>query len=435
MQVSVETTQGLERRATITVPADKIDSEVKKQVQQEARRARIDGFRPGKVPVSVIEKRYGKAIRQDVAMQVMQQNYVEAMIQEKLNPAGAPKFEPKTNEKGKDLEFVAIFEVYPEVELKDLEKVEVEKPVAEVTDADVDTMMDTLRKQHAGWKEVKRKAKKTDDRVTIDFVGSIDGEEFEGGKAEDFPLEMGQGRMIPGFEDGVAGMKTGEEKTIEVTFPEDYHAENLKGKKAEFAITVKKVEEQDLPELNDEFVTQFGITEGGVDALRAEVKKNMERELKSAVNNKVKQQVIKGLLAANADIDVPAALKEQEVNTLRQQALQRFGDNAKNMPELPAELFEEQAKERAQVGILLGEVIRSNELKVDDEKVKELIETTASAYEDPSEVIEYYNTNEQLMQQVRNMALEEQAIELILDKAKVTEKSMQFDEVMNPPQQ
>lgn len=434
MQVSVETTQGLERRATITVPAEKIDSEVKKQVQYEARNRRIDGFRPGKVPVSVIEKRYGQAIRQDVAMQTMQQQYVEAMIQEKLNPAGAPKFEPKTNEKGKDLEFVAIFEVYPEVELKDLEKVEVEKPVAAVAESDVDTMLETLRTQHATWKEVKRKAKASD-RVTIDFAGSIDGEAFDGGKAEDFALEMGQGRMIPGFEDGIQGMKAGEEKTIEVNFPEDYHAENLKGKKAEFAITVKKVEEKELPELTEEFVAQFGITEGGVDALRAEVKKNMERELKGAVNNKVKQQVIKGLLAANSDVDVPSALKEQEVSALRQQALQRFGDNAKNMPELPAELFEEQAKERAQIGILLGEVIRTNELKVDDAKVKDLIETTASAYEDPQEVIEYYNTNEQLMQQVRNMALEEQAIELILEKAKVAEKEMTFDEVMNPPKQ
>lgn len=434
MQVSVETTQGLERRATITVPAEKIDNEVKKQVQQEARRARIDGFRPGKVPVSVIEKRFGPAIRQDVAMQSMQQHYVEAMIQEKLNPAGAPKFEPKANKKGEDLEFVAIFEVYPEVELKDLEKVEVEKPVAEVTDADVDTMLETLRKQHANWKDVERAAQQ-DDRATIDFVGSIDGEEFEGGKAEDFALEMGQGRMIPGFEDGIQGMKAGEEKTIEVTFPEDYHAENLKGQKAEFVITLKKVEEKELPELTDEFVAQFGITEGGVDALRAEVKKNMERELKTAINSKVKQQVIKGLLAANNDIDVPSALQEQEVDALRQQALQRFGDNAKNMPELPAELFADQAKERAQVGILLGEVIRGNELKVDDGKVKELIETTASAYEDPREVIEYYNTNDQLMQQVRNMALEEQAIELILEKAQVTEKAMKFDEVMNPPQQ
>lgn len=434
MQVSVETTQGLERRATITVPAEKIDNEVKQQVQQEARRARMDGFRPGKVPVSLIEKRYGPAIRQDVAMKAMQQHYVEAMMQEKINPAGAPKFEPKVDEKGKDLEFVAIFEVYPEVELKDLEKVEVEKPVAEVTEADVDKMLDTLRKQHAGWKEVKRAAKE-DDRVTLDFVGSIDGEEFEGGKAEDFSLEMGQGRMIPGFEEGVKGLKAGDEKTIEVNFPDDYHAENLKGKKAEFALTIKKVEEQELPELTEEFVAQFGITEGGVDALREEVKKNMERELKSAINNKVKQQVIKGLLAANDDIDVPAALKEQEVNALRQQALQRFGDNAQNMPELPAELFEEQAKERAQIGILLGEVIRSNELKVDDAKVKELIDTTASAYEDPQEVVDYYNNNEQMMQQVRNMALEEQAVELILEKAQVTEKQMQFDEVMNPPQQ
>ncbi|RTE86887.1 MULTISPECIES: trigger factor [Gammaproteobacteria] len=434
MQVSVETTQGLERRITISIPAEKIDQEVKNQVKQRARTVRMDGFRPGKVPVSMVEKRFGPAIRQDVVMEQMQRHYVEAIMQEKINPAGAPRFEPKSDEPGKDVEFVAIAEVYPEIELKDLDKVKVEKPSAEVTDKDLDNMLDTLRKQNAGWKSVKRGAK-DGDRVTMDFLGRVDGEEFEGGKAENFALEMGQGRMIPGFEDGVKGLKAGDEKTIEVTFPEDYHAENLKGKAAEFDLTIKTVEAPDLPKLDDAFAEQFGVAEGGLEGLKAEVRKNMERELENAVKGKVKQQVIKGLLEANDDVAVPNAMKEQEIQALRQQAMQRFGGQGQNMPELPAELFEEQAIERVKVGLLLGEVIRTNELKVDDAKVDALIESTASAYEDPQQVISYYKQNEEMMQQVRNVALEEQAIELILEKAKVSDKTESFDEVMNPPKQ
>src|SRR5690554_455511 len=273
MQVSVEAT-GLERRLTITIPAEKIDSEVKNQVKQRARTVRMDGFRPGKVPVSLVAKRFGPAIRQDVVMEQIQRHYIEALIQEKINPTGAPQIEPKADEEGKDLEFVATVEVYPEVELKDLDKVEVEKAVAEVTDADVDNMLETLRKQHAVFKEVKRGAK-DGDKVTFDFLGRVDGEEFDGGKAEDFTLELGQGRMIPGFEDAMKGLKAGTEKTIEVTFPEDYHAEHLKGKAAEFDLVIKTVEAPELPELNDDFAEQFGIGDGGLEALRNEVRKNM----------------------------------------------------------------------------------------------------------------------------------------------------------------
>jgi len=434
MQVSVETTQGLERRITISIPADKIESEVKKQINQQARTARMDGFRPGKVPLSLVEKRFGPGIRQDVVMDQMQRHYIEALVQEKLNPTDAPRFEPKTDEPGKDFEFVAVIEVYPEIELKDLDKVEVTKPTAEVTDADLDKMLETLRKQHAGWKEVKRGAK-DGDRVAMDFVGRVDGEEFEGGKAENFSLEMGAGRMIPGFEDGVKGLKAGEEKTIEVTFPEEYHAENLKGKAAEFDLVIKTVEAPDLPKLDDEFASQFGIADGGLEGLKTEVRKNMERELANAIKNKVKQQVLDGLLAANTDIPVPNAMKEQEIQVLRQQALQRFGGEAQNMPELPAELFNEQAIERVKVGLLLGEVIRSNELKVDDKRIETLIENVASAYEDPAQVVEHYKSNQDLMQQVRNVALEEQAVELVLGKAKVTNETLSFDDVMNPPAQ
>lgn len=430
MQVSVETTQGLERRITITVPAESIDTEVKKRLQQLSKTQRIDGFRPGKVPVAIINKRYGAAVRQEVAGDLMQRNYIEAVVSEKLNPAGAPTFEPKALEAGKDLEFAATFEVYPEVEIKDLEKITVEKPVVEVTEADLDNMLVTLRKQHAAWAETEEAAA-SDNRVTIDFVGTIEGEEFEGGKAENFPLELGQGRMIPGFEDGIIGKKAGEEVVVDVTFPEEYHAENLKGKPAQFTITVNKVEVQELPELTDEFAVNFGISEGGVDALKEEVKKNMSRELEQAVKAQVKDQVIKGLLETN-EIDSPKALVSQEIDALRQQAAQRFGGDAKNMPELPAELFQEQAETRVKTGLLLGEVIKTEEIKADDEKVEALIATMASAYEDPTEVVEYYKSNEQLMQQMRNVALEEAAVEAVLEKAAVSDVEKAFDDIMNP---
>ena len=372
------------------------------------------------------------AVLQEVASEQMQRHFYEAIIANKLTPAGNPTFAPGQLEQGKDLEFKATFEVYPDVEVKNLDKIEVNKPVVEIADADLDKMLETLRKQHASWEAKKGKAA-NGDRVVIDFVGSIDGEEFDGGKATDFTLELGQGRMIPGFEDGIVGKKAGEEVTVDVTFPAEYHAENLKGKAASFAVTVKAVEQQVLPELNDEFATLFGLETATVDALKAEVRKNMERELNQNIKAKVKDQVIKGLLANN-EVEVPQALIAGEVDVLRKQALQRFGNNVdpKQLPELPASLFEEQAKDRVKVGLLLGEVIKTSELKVDDSKVQALIETAASAYEDPQEVIQYYNSNKELLQSMRNVALEEQAIDVILASAKVTEQKAAFDEIMNP---
>ncbi len=432
MQFSVETTEGLERRLSITVPADKVDSEVKNRIKQLAKTQRIDGFRPGKVPYTVIQKRYGQAVRDEVANQVMQSSFYEAIVEEKINPAGAPFMEVTTNEDGKDFEFAARFEVYPEFEIAGLSDITIEKPVVEIKDADIDNMMDTLRKQHATWSESDA-AVEGENQVTIDFTGTVDGEEFEGGKAEDFKLVMGEGRMIPGFEDGILGKKAGETFDIDVTFPEDYHAENLKGKEAKFSITLKAVEKKDLPELNDEFATLFGVDEGGVDALRAEVTKNMQRELDQALKAKVKEQVLKGLVEAN-EFDLPRSAIDMEIDALRKQSLQRFGGqfDANNMPELPAELFEEQAKERVKVGLLLGEVIKVNELKVDDSKVVELIQNMASAYESPDEVVSYYQENEQMMQQMRSVALEEQAVEFVLEQSKVSDTEATFDEIMNP---
>jgi len=429
MQVSVETTQGLGRRVTITVAADSIENAVKKELVEVAKKVRIDGFRKGKVPMSVVAQRYGASVRQDVLGDLMQRNFVDAIIKEKINPAGAPNYVPREYKQGEDFTYSVEFEVYPEVELKGLDTIEVEKPIVEVTDEDVDAMLDTLRKQQATWKEKEGEAA-AEDRVTIDFSGSVDGEEFEGGKASDFVLAMGQGRMIPGFEDGVVDHKAGEEFTIDVKFPEDYHAENLKGKDAKFAIVLKKVEERELPELTEEFIKRFGVEDGSVAGLRAEVRKNMERELKGAVRNRVKTQAIDGLVKAN-EIDVPSALIDSEIDVLRRQAAQRFGGNEKQALELPRELFEEQAKRRVVVGLLLGEVIRTNDLKADEERVKTLIEEMASAYEDPQEVIEFYSKNNELMNNMRNVALEEQAVEAVLEKAKVTEKATKFQDLMN----
>lgn len=431
-QATVETLEGLQRRLTITVPAANIEDAVTAELRNIAKNRRFDGFRKGKVPLKMVASMYGKGVRQEVMGEVMQRHFIEKIVADKINPAGAPTFAPVENKEGQDLVFTATFEVYPEVELKGLENIEIEKPQVEVKDKDVDDMIDTLCKQQSTWTETEDAAN-AESRATIDFVGSIDGEEFEGGKADNFPLEMGQGRMIPGFEDGLVGKKAGEEFTIEVNFPEDYHAENLKGKAASFAIKLNKVETRQLPELNDEFVAKFGIKEGGVDALKAEVRKNMDRELKQAVKTRIKDQAIDGLVNEN-EFDVPSALVDQEIGVLRQQAAQRFGGNPEMAQQLPREMFEEQAVRRVKVGLLLGEVIKSEELKVDEERVKSLIEEMATAYEDPSEFIAYHEENEEMKNNVRNLALEEQAIEAILAKAKVSSKEVEFNALMNQQQ-
>ncbi|MDO4431088.1 MAG: trigger factor [Lonepinella koalarum] len=431
MSISIETIQGLERRATVTVPADKIEASYKEQLKGYAKNARVDGFRKGKVPHSIIEQRFGVMARQDALSDEMQRAFFDVVINQKINLAGRPTFTPNNYQPGQDFSFTATFEVYPEVELKGLENIEVEKPVVEIKDADLDKMVDVLRKQQATFAESANEAT-AEDRVTIDFVGSVDGVEFEGGKASDFVLPMGQGRMIPGFEEGIVGHKAGEQFDIDVTFPAEYHAENLKGKPAKFTITLKKVENIVLPELTEEFVKKFGAAKS-VEELRAEIKKNMQRELKHAVNSRVKNQVLNGLLAQN-DIEVPASAVAEEIDVLKQQAVQRFGGKPEMAAQLPNELFEADAKRRVQVGLLLSTVIGSNKLTVDEERVKAQIEELASAYEQPQEVIDYYAKNRQLTENVRNVVLEDQAVETVLVKAKVTEKAMTFDEVMAAPQ-
>lgn len=431
MQVSVENTSALERRMTIAVPAERVENEVNKRLQQTAKRAKVAGFRPGKVPMSVIRQRFEADARQEAFGDLVQASFYEAIVEQKLNPAGAPAVEPKSFEKGKDLEFVAIFEVFPEFTVAGLESINVERLSAEVADSDLDSMLEVLRKQNTRFEAVERAAQ-VDDQVNIDFVGKVDGEAFAGGSAKGTQLVLGSGRMIPGFEDGLVGAKAGEERVVNVTFPEDYQNLDLAGKAAEFTITVNSVSAPVLPELNEEFFAQFGIKESTLEGFRTEVRKNMERELRQAIKTKVKNQVMDGLLAANP-IEAPKALLENEVNRLRVQAVQQFGGNIK--PEqLPAELFEEQAKRRVALGLIVAEVVKQYDLKPDDAKVREMIEEMASAYQEPEQVIAWYYKNDQQMNEVRSVVLEEQVVDTVLQKATVTDKSVSYEEAVKPAQ-
>ncbi|MBU3059248.1 trigger factor [Pseudomonas indica] len=429
MQVSVESTSALERRMTIGVPAERIETEVNKRLQQTARRAKIPGFRPGKVPMSVIRQRYEDAARQEALGDVIQATFYEAVVEQKLNPAGAPAVEPKVFEKGKDLEYIATFEVFPEFQVSGLEGIEVERLQADVADSDIDNMLEILRKQNTRFEKVEREAQ-NGDQLNIDFVGKIDGEAFAGGSAKGTSLVLGSGRMIPGFEEALVGVKAGEERVINPTFPEDYQNLDLAGKTAEFTVAVNSVSEPKLPEMNDEFFSLFGIKEGGLEGFRAEVRKNMERELRQAIKAKVKSQVMDGLLAANP-IEVPKALLSNEVDRLRVQAVQQFGGNIKP-DQLPAELFEEQAKRRVVLGLIVAEMVKQFEIKPDEVRVRELIQEMASAYQEPEQVVAWYYKNEQQMNEVRSVVLEEQVVDTVLQKAKVTDKAVSYEEAVKP---
>lgn len=433
MQVSVETTTGLERKVTVAIPTDNIDSEVNKRLQQLSRTQKMAGFRPGKIPMSVVKKRFGAPVRQEIMQEAMQRSFFEAVNQEKLQPAGQPMIVPGEYEAGKDFEFTATFEVFPEVTLNEFSKLKVEKPAAEITDKDLDNMLTTLQKQRGTWNPVKRMARK-DDMVIINFDGSIDGEAFEGGSAEDFSLILGSDSMIPGFEKQLLKVKKGEERDVEVTFPEDYHAKELAGKDAVFKVVVNEVKGLKLPELDDEFVSQFGIEEGGVDKLKEEIKNNMQRELDSTLKGRSKSNVLDALREAN-EVELPKALIDQEIQALRQQAVSQISQgrdiSMADMPEMPAALFEEQAKSRVKLALLVNEVISKNEITVDADRVKSTIESFASAYDEPEQMVNYYYSNKQHLQQVESSVLEDQVVDFILESAKVTDKKYSFDEIMN----
>lgn len=430
MQASVEVTSGLERRLKVGVPAARIDTAVETRLKDAAKRVKIDGFRPGKVPMTEVRRRYGGAIRQEVLGDVMRQSFVEAVQQHKLNPAGNPRIEPVRNEPGSDLEFVAVFEVYPEVTVAGFAGFAVEKPTATVSDADVEEMIVTLRQQRATPVEAARAAA-NGDIVEVDFTGTRNGETFKGGSATGARITLGSGRMIPGFEEGLVGAKAGDERSLDLTFPADYGNEELKGQNANFKVSVKKVFEQQLPELDTAFFAAFGIKSSDLAQFKVEVRKNMERELRSALRNKVKAQVMEQLVKS-VNVQLPKALVSQEIQRLRQNMLQQFGGAQVDPSMLPDELFSEQARKSVALGLIVGEIVRRDGIKVDGERVRKQVEEIAESYETPKEVVNWYYANPEQLRQIELAVLEEQVVERVLTEAAITDKMISYQDAVRP---
>ena len=439
MQVTTEAVSGVARRLNVSVPTSRVNEQFEARLKRIAKTVKINGFRPGKVPLNVVRREYGAGIYQEVVNEIIRDTVFEAIQQEKINAVGMPNIEKVENKDGA-LVYEAIVEVYPEVEVKTFADLEVERKASEINDKDVDTMIENLQKQRASWTETKGMAKK-DMQVTFDFEGTVDGEKFEGGSAEDFKLVLGSGRMIPGFEDGIIGMKKGEEKVIDVTFPEDYQAENLAGKAAQFKITVKLVEKQKLPEIDAEFLKIFGLTEEeGVDKLKADVRKNMEREVRNGLRNQVKQAAFDALVAAN-EIEVPASMVAQEIDRQRQQMIQQFtqqfgaqGAKAFDSSMLPDELFKEQAEKSVKLGVLVSKVLADAKLEVDQARVDAYIDDMASSYEDPTEVVEYFKNDKQQRAQIEAVVLEDQVVDHILASAKVSDVNVSYEDLLKEQQ-
>lgn len=429
MQVSVETTSGLERKLTIGVPASNVDDVALTRMKELAKTQRMNGFRPGKIPLNVIKKRFGGHVRQEVVSEVMQRSFYEAVVQEKLQPAGSPHIEPVVMEEGKDLEFTATFEVYPEVSLQDFKSISLEKMTAEVGDDDLNKMIDTLKDQQANWVEVKRKSK-DGDQIVIDFSGTIDGEEFAGGKASDFELLLGGGQMIPGFEDQLIGSKAGDDVELKVTFPEDYQNKDVAGKEAIFATKVHRVNKKEPLKLG-ELAEKLGIEDANVAAMKSDIRKNMERELNQVLKSKVKEQVMEALVESH-EFDIPKSMIDQEVDVLKKQAMQQFGGQGATLPDLPSELFEDKATKRVKLGLIVSEVIKQNKLTADKDMVRAKLDELASVYEQPEQVINYYLSDENRLAEVEQLVLEDNVISYVEENATVSDKVSSFDEVMNP---
>ena len=430
MQVSVESTGGLKRRMKVQVPAERIDQEVDSRLRSLGRKAKLPGFRPGKVPTKVLRKQYGDQVRAEVIEEVVRSTYGEALNQESLRPAGGPEISDLKDEAGKELEYAATFEVYPEIELKGIDGEKIEKPEVEITEDDLDAMIENLRKQHGEWKAVERAAAEGD-QVNIDFTGKVDGEAFEGGSAEGVDVELGGGRLLADFEKGLKGVKAGDELEIKLKFPKDYGNDQIAGKKGVFEVKVHEVRAMELPEVDDNFCERFGITEGGVDKLRTEVRANMESELEQTLETKLREQALEKLLEKNA-IEVPVAMVDQEIEQLKQDAMQRMGiTDPKQAPELPRDMFEEQASRRVKLGLLMGEVIRKHELKPGDEEVDAVIARVTAGQDNGEELAKQYRANPQAMQQIQSMALERMAVDTLLEQAQIKPVKKGFQEVMN----
>jgi trigger factor len=431
MQVSIESSTGLERQLKIGVPADKIDQEVTDRLQKATKTVSIKGFRKGKVPLRVVKQHYGKGVRQEVVGEIVNSSFYEAIQKEELRPVGQPRIDDLKDAEGQDLEYLAIFEVYPEVKLADLGKVKVSRPVADVTPEDVEKMISVLRDQQATFTAAE-KAAEEGDQVNVDFVGTHKKEEFAGGSAEGQDLVLGSNSMIPGFEDGLIGVSAGDETVLKLKFPKDYHSEELKGKAVQFAVKVNSVSEKQMPEMDDDFFKMYGVETGGEEKFREDIEANMERELRNAIRTKVKNRVMDQLFSLNK-VDVPAALVSNEITQLKQQMVQQFGGGQQiDLSMLPDDMFKEKAERRAALGVIVSEVVKVEELTPDADQVRARVDEIASTYEQPQEVVDYYYSKPELLSSVEAVVLEDQVTELVLSKAKVKEEAQPYDEVVKP---
>lgn len=434
MQVSVEALKGLERKITVSVPTEKIEEEVSLRLRNLARKVKVDGFRPGKVPLNVVQNRFSDSVREEVAREMVQSTLFEALQKEELIPAGSPLVEPEQIESGKDFKYTAVFEVFPEVKIDELNKAEIEIVRAEVKDSDVKDMLEKLREQNKEWHDVSRAAAK-DDKVVIDFEGFLGDKPFDGGSAQGYEIIIGSNAMIPGFEDGLIGAKKDKPFDIKVTFPEDYGHKELAGKEATFKITVHQVMAGKLPALNEDFAKNFNITEGGIDALKKDIEQNMVRELERRVSSMNRERIFDKLMAVNV-FELPMALIDKEIEHLKHDMYHRlFGhehsDN-EQIPDFPRALFEEQAKRRVHLGLLFSEYVKKHEIVADKARVDAMVEKFASAYESPDELRAWYQGSKERLAEVEALVMEELVADKISEDAKLIEKVMTYDAVMNP---
>ncbi len=421
MQVSVESGEGLERRMTVELPAEQIEAEVDKRLKQIGRTAKLDGFRPGKVPMKMLRRVYGGQVLQEVYGNLIETSYQEAIRQQELHPAGMPRIEPKEMAEEGLFGYVATLEVMPEVERVTVTG-KITRPVAEITDQDIDEMIDKLRKQRATWNEVERAAG-DGDQIKINFEGKVEGETFEGGNGENIPLVLGSKRMIEGFEEALVGVIKAEKRTIELKFPDEYQVETLAGKPVTFEVEVNEVAEEVLPAVDEAFAKEFGAEEG-VEKLRGDIRENMERELAQRVRAKVKSQAMDLIYDLNK-IEIPKTLLDEEIEALRKQTRERFGQAAGSL-ELPRDMFEEQARRRINLGLVIGEIIKQHDIQIDNDRVRKTIEDFASTYEQPEEVVKYYYGNQEQLAGVQNIVLEDQVADWVLEQVEVIEEQTTF---------
>ena len=434
MQVTVESTSTLERRMRVQIPEERVTGEVDKRLGDLARSASLPGFRPGRAPVKVVRQRFGRQVREEVVGELVRSSVDDALASERLKPASRPTIDPLRASPGEGVDFTVTFDVYPDVSLRPLDSIEIRRPRAAVEESDIDRMVETLRRQRRRWEAVEREAR-SGDRVVIDYRGSVDGNELERGRGEEVPVELGAGRMIPGFEDGLIGVRAGEEKTLSLTFPDEYADGEVAGRAVEFAVKVHRIEESVLPELDEDFVGGFGVREGGIEAFRTELRGNMERELDDGLRNLTKQRVLEALLEGQ-EFELPSGLVDEEIARAmeRQQAEFRHSGMDPDRLQLEPSVFEEAARRRVSLGLLMAETVKVHDIQVDPERVRQRIETIASTYEDEAEVINYYYSDAQRLSYIESTVLEDQIVDWILERAQLREESMSFDQVLSPGQ-